>query len=42
MMKLLKWAVIALIGLVALLFAGGTMLTGQFKVARSGAGNATT
>ena len=35
MMKVLKWAVIALIGLVALLFAGGAMLSGQFKVARS-------
>lgn len=35
MMKLLKWTVIALIGLVALLFAGGYALSPKFTAVRS-------
>ncbi len=34
-MKVVKWAVIVLLGLVALLAAGGMLLSSQFKVTRS-------
>jgi uncharacterized protein YndB with AHSA1/START domain len=35
MLKLLKWTLITVVGLAALLFAGGSALSPKFKVARS-------